>query len=171
MKSCAIVVLCLQETRIPWFGTQIEDNGYTLITAGHDKDERSFAGVGFLIAPWLTQSVFSFKPVSDRLCCLKLRARGGKAAIICAYAPHNGHEYNIRQFFSRTLQSWSTRLPCMAPRLCLEISMPGYTTVLVARTRFLDLIALVIRHTIRKCTQVPLLSCRTKLSDRSPFAI
>jgi len=99
MKSRAIAVLCLQETRIPWSGTRIVDNGYTLITAGHDKDERSFAGVGFLIAPWLKQSVFSFKPVSDRLCCLKLRARGGKAAIICAYAPHNGHEYNIRQSF------------------------------------------------------------------------
>ena len=62
-----------------------------------DDKQRTYAGVSFLIAPWMRKSIHSFKPVSERICYLKVRVKGGKAAIINAHAPHNGHEYQLRQ--------------------------------------------------------------------------
>ena len=78
MRKRALAFLCLQETRVSYSGNRVLDNGYLLITAGQDDDKRTYAGVGFLVAPWLRQSVFSFKPTSERICCLKLRVIGGK---------------------------------------------------------------------------------------------
>ena len=99
MQSRALGLMCLQETRVPFSGSRQLDNGYGLITAGQDDEKRTYAGVGFLIAPWLRRSVYSFKPISERLCCIKLRVRRGKAAIFNVYAPHGGYEYGVRQQF------------------------------------------------------------------------
>ena len=35
-------------------------------------------GVAFLVATWFRKAVFSFKPVSERVCILKIRTPGGK---------------------------------------------------------------------------------------------
>ena len=103
MQSRALGLMCLQETRVPFSGSRQLDNGYSLITAGQDDEKRTYAGVGFLIAPWLRRSVYSFKPISERLCCIKLRVRGGNAAIFNVYAPHGGYEYGVRQQFFSSL--------------------------------------------------------------------
>ena len=92
MRSRALGILCLPETRVPYSGCRILDDGFSLFTAGQDDNLRTYAGVGFLVAPHFRKSVFSFTPVSERIACLKLRVKGGKAAIINTYAPHGGYE-------------------------------------------------------------------------------
>ena len=99
MRSRAIPILCLQEARDPVSGSRMVGNGYLFINSGADNGQRFFAGAGFLIAPWFRKTVYSFKPISERLCLLKLRTPGGKMKIINAYAPHNGHDYAFRQSF------------------------------------------------------------------------
>ena len=92
MRSRALGILCLPETRVPYSGCRILDDGFSLFTAGQDDNLRTYAGVGFLVAPHFRKTVFSFKPISERIACLKLRVKGGKAAIINTYAPHGGYE-------------------------------------------------------------------------------
>ena len=102
MRSRSLGLICLQETRVPHSGSRELDNGYILITAGEDDEKRTYAGVGFLIAPRLKKSLYSFKPISERICRLKLRVKGGKTVIINAYAPHNGYDFQVRQqYFSQ----------------------------------------------------------------------
>ena len=97
MRARGLAFICLQETRTPVSGSRIIEDGFVLITSGADDGKRTYAGVGFLIAPWVRQSIFTFKAVSERICYLKLRVYGGKATFFNAYAPHGGYEYNVRQ--------------------------------------------------------------------------
>ena len=117
MRSRALAIMCLQETRVPYTGTRILDNGYILITAGEDNEQRTFAGVGFLIAPWIRKSIYSFKPTSEIICCLKIRVKGGKAVIINTYAPHNGHDYQLRQQYFSALADVSSSMSAYGLKL------------------------------------------------------
>ena len=65
MRSRALSILCLQETRISCTGSRVLDNDYVFIASGSDGEGKTYAGVGFLIAPSLRKSVVSFKPISD----------------------------------------------------------------------------------------------------------
>ena len=103
MRSRAIPILFLQETRDPVSGSRVVGNGYLLINSGADNGQNSFVGVGVLIAPWFRKTVYSFKPISERLCLLKLRTPGGKMKNINAYAPHNGNDDAFRQSFCADL--------------------------------------------------------------------
>ena len=97
MRKRSLAFICLQDTRIPTSGSRILENGFVLITSGADDDKRTYAGVGFLISPCIKRSIFSFKPISDRLCYLKLRVKGGKATFFNVYAPRGGYDYAVRE--------------------------------------------------------------------------
>ena len=117
MKLRGLAIICVQETRIPHTGCSILDNGYALITSGTSDNSKTYAGVGYLVAPSLRRSIYSFKLISERTCILKLRVAGGKITIVNAYAPHSGHEYGLRQGFfaelSNTIASASTYGPTL----------------------------------------------------------
>ena len=66
MKQRALDFICLQETRVWSSGSQILEGGYVLITSGEDDDKRTHAGVGFIVSPRLTRSIYSFKAISER---------------------------------------------------------------------------------------------------------
>ena len=70
MTSRAIPLLCLQETWDGCSGSRFVHNGFTLINSGSDDGKRSFAGVGFLVAPWFRDSIYSYKLISDRICVM-----------------------------------------------------------------------------------------------------
>ena len=105
MRKRKLAFICLQETRICTSGGRIVENDHLLITSGNDDGKRTCAGVGFLVAPWVRRSVFSFKAISDRICYIKLRIYGGKLTTINTYAPHGGYEYDKRQEHFSELQS------------------------------------------------------------------
>ena len=103
MRAKGLAFLCLQETRTQVSGSREVGNGYLLMTSGADDGKRTFAGVGFLIAPWIKHSIFTFQPLTERLCCLKLRVQGGKASFFNVCAPHGGYDFNVRQTYYSSL--------------------------------------------------------------------
>ena len=88
MKQYEIDVLCLQET---WLQESevYGEQGYLVVLSGSDDTERSWAGVGFILAPHCRSRVKAYRQVSDRIAYVKLRVTGGVAGIISAYTPHN----------------------------------------------------------------------------------
>jgi exonuclease III len=101
MNKYNIDILCLQETRAA-ASIEYVVNGFVFILSGCDREERSWAGVGFIVAPWCKCRIQSYKQVSDRIASLKLKVPGGVAGVITAYAPHN-------------MRPWTRRLTSTAP--------------------------------------------------------
>ena len=92
-----IPILCIQETHVATSERYITFGNYLVIVSGHDKDEREYAGVGFIIAPHIVPSILGAICFSKRIACLKLRVPGGIAGIFSVYAPHNGHPLRVCQ--------------------------------------------------------------------------
>ena len=109
MERRGIHILCIQETHIlqaPYYDT---DNGYLVVLSGSASGPREYAGVGFIIAPSIRDSIIGFLQRSNRLACIKLRVERGRAAIISAYAPHSGWSFDVRQSFSAICRTCTTR--------------------------------------------------------------
>ena len=97
-----IDIMALQETHRPKADYLITDENFLVVLPGGDS-EKEFAGVGFLIAPHVRQSVVGFVQAGPRMASLKIRVPGGKAVVVSAYAPHAGYSYADRQHFFSTL--------------------------------------------------------------------
>ena len=101
MRKHGISVLCIQETHLVGAEHFVEDGFMTFLSWNCGSNERSYAGVGFMVAPWAHQAVVCFNAISDRLACLRLKVSGGVLNLLSVYAPHDGIDFNIRhQFFS-----------------------------------------------------------------------
>ena len=88
----------MQETHLA--GSAVYDSdGFLVILSGGPEDEREFAGVGFLVAPWLRPALIGFTQLNNRLASIKFRICGGQVVFISAYAPHGGYAFDIRQGF------------------------------------------------------------------------
>ena len=81
MKKYSTDIICVQETRIAKSMTFVED-GFLIVLSGSDSEERSWAGVGFIISPRCRRRVKAYQQVSDRLAYLKIRVAGGVAGLI-----------------------------------------------------------------------------------------
>ena len=109
MNTNGISILCLQETHLHGVHYYTED-GFTLFLFGiAEGSGRSYAGVGFLVAPWAIKSIISFRGINDRLASLRVKQSGGILTLLSAYAPHNGHTIEDRQLFFASL-SENTRI-------------------------------------------------------------
>ncbi len=97
MRLRSIAILCLQETHDSNSICRCLEGGYLLINSGADDNRRTYAGVGFLLAPWLRSAIYSYKQISERICTIKIRVSGGKLGIVNNYVPHSGYDYGIRQ--------------------------------------------------------------------------
>ena len=88
MRRYNIGILCMQET---WKtkAAAYDYQGFQVILSGPDQTNRCWAGVGFIVAPWLRRRVKSYQQTSERMAQIKLAVRGGTIGIISAYAPHN----------------------------------------------------------------------------------
>lgn len=136
MRRKSISVLCIQETRrskTPYFYTE---EGFLVILSGSSSEEKEWAGVGFIVAPWAVQSIVGFLQHSNRLACLKLRIPGGKLALVSAYAPHSGYAFDIRQEFFEELGTMFKRTSVNGPKYIfgdlnsrIQRQMPGEETV------------------------------------------
>ena len=103
MRRRNISVLSIQETRVSKSPYYVTEDGFLVILSGASTEAREFAGVGFIIAPWLRRSVIGFLQQSNRLACLKLRVRLGRIALISAHPPHGGYPFGTRQTFYEQL--------------------------------------------------------------------
>ena len=115
MRKYRIDILCLQETRAPK-AEYYTDNGFFIILSGSEEVKRSFAGVGFVVAPWCKHRVCGFLQFSDRMASLRVRGGEGQVAFICAYAPHNLKPYDERHRFYSDLGHLSDRTAVNGPK-------------------------------------------------------
>ena len=101
MKQRRLAILCIQETHITGIH-HYNENGFLVILSGGSTAEcsRSYAGVGFIVAPSAVPPVQGFCTISDRLAKLKFKATAGIITLISAYAPHSGNKYEVRTYFS-----------------------------------------------------------------------
>ena len=67
--------------------------------SGGAEGVREYAGVGYMVAPWMRKSIVSFCQSSSRMASLKIRIEGGKMSIVTAYAPTHTYEFSERQDF------------------------------------------------------------------------
>lgn len=79
-----IQILLLQETKLK--GTEITKvDDYTFFKSGSTNNR--YFGNGFLVNKTWSDKVVDFKPISDRLCLLRLRGKYRKISIINVHAP------------------------------------------------------------------------------------
>ena len=113
MQKYDIHILCIQETHRAGSEYFITNHGSLVILAGsNNHDHTEHAGVGFIFAPHVRSSLINFCQHNSRLCYLKLKIKGGKLAIISAYAPHAGHPFDERQRFFDDLGDMHQALSC-----------------------------------------------------------
>ena len=113
-----IGIFCLQETRASKADYYYNEDGFRIISAGTDEG-KSWAGVGFIIAPWLAARVTNFLQFSDRLASLKVKTRRGKFGFTTAYAPHNLKPYDERRSFYSELITVQSKCRANGPRCVL----------------------------------------------------
>ena len=89
MKLHSIDILCIQETRKINSDKYLSDDGCTVLLSGSGESCREWAGVGFVISARADRCVIGFRPLSNRIACLKLRVAGGTLALFTTLAPHN----------------------------------------------------------------------------------
>ena len=53
MKELDIGIICIQETRKKLSDYFITEDHFLVILSGRADDQREYAGVGFIVAPWL----------------------------------------------------------------------------------------------------------------------
>ena len=104
MKYYQIDLLCLQETRAPK-AEHFTHDGFQVILSGKDAD-RCSSGVGFVVSPFTKRYVGGFLQLSERLASITIRAARHCITFISAYAPHNGHPYDVRSTFYQQLGSF-----------------------------------------------------------------
>ena len=109
----------MQETWIPKSDVFITEAGFLVILSGGsgEPDQEQRAGVGFIVAPCIRNSIVSFRQVTARMASLKIRVSGGKAVLFSAYAPHSGYEYQVRQSFFHELGAFVSECSSHGPKL------------------------------------------------------
>ena len=96
MRLRRVGILCLQETHLTG-AEYYEDGGFMFFVSGATSGEaRTFAGVGFFVAPWAAGSIVSFKAVSERVASLRVKVTGGILTILNVYVPHDRHALDER---------------------------------------------------------------------------
>jgi len=80
-----IRIAAIQEIR--WPGTEIMDRGdFTILYSGSMK---STLGTGFVVSKGYKGSIMEFKPINERICTLRIRARLFNITLICV-GPEKG---------------------------------------------------------------------------------
>ena len=110
----------MQETHVKG-SSYFVHNGFLVILSGSEGDQRCYAGVGFLVAPWLRHSVAGFLQKSDRIASLRLRVPGGQVCFVTAYAPTDvpAHTFEERQNFFHDLSDFASSQRTHGPTFVL----------------------------------------------------
>ena len=98
MRKESIGILCMQETHVNGSSYWLDD-GFLIILSGDEGSDRSYAGVGFIVAPWLKHAVTSFLQFNGRLASIRIRVPGGQICLVTVYAPTNKKPFEDRHAF------------------------------------------------------------------------
>ena len=118
MKKYDIDILCVQETHSNIVSVE-DEQGFLVLLSGSGTDQRSWAGVGIIVAPRCRHRIKSYKQISDRLCSLQIKVDGGVLGIFSAYAPHNLHDLADRFRFYTELDNHFRRMSANVGKLII----------------------------------------------------
>lgn len=106
-KKFGFDVVALQETKLKGNGTlELED--YILFKSG---EENRYLGTGFLVSKKLKSAVVDFKPLSDRMCYLRLRGRYQKVSLINIHAPSEDKNIDTKEEYYGRLDREYDKIP------------------------------------------------------------
>jgi len=145
MRMYGIDIICLQETWLPQ-AEYFYEGGYKFILSGSNDTQRSWTGVGFVVAPWCIHKIYGFLQFSDRIASLKIKVVGGKVGIISGYAPHNLKDFGERQEFYINLGKLLDKTSVKGQKYILATSMLESDFRSQARKTCLDLSVLDVRR-------------------------
>jgi len=94
-------VVALQETQLE-SGIQKSDN-FALFSSGLKSKKHEF-GCGFYVSGEFLKYVKDFKIINERICCLKLKAKGFSCTLINVHAPTNEKIEEIKEKFYNLLE-------------------------------------------------------------------
>ena len=98
MLKLSIDILCIQETHTIGSAYFINDDFLIILSSG-EVQQRSYAGVGFIVSTRVRHAVSGFLQHSDRLASLRVRVPGGEACFVSVYAPTNEYCFEVWQSF------------------------------------------------------------------------
>ena len=94
-----IGIAAIQEIR--WPGTEIMDTGdFTILYSGSMK---SALGTGFVVRKEYKGSIMEFRPINEKICTLRIRARLFNITLICVHASTEETEEEVVTDF---MKSW-----------------------------------------------------------------
>jgi exonuclease III len=120
MRIYEISIICIQETHCKG-SSYFVDNGFLVVLSGVEDmgSARSYAGVGFVVAPWARHAVEGFTQYDDRLASIRVRIYGGQLTLVSLYAPHNNHNFEFRHEFYTCARSFILSQRCHGPTIAL----------------------------------------------------
>ena len=118
MLKLSIDILCIQETHTIGSAYLIHDD-FLIILSGGEGQQRSYAGVGFIVSPRVRHAVSGFLQHSDRLASLRVRVPGGEACFVSVYAPTNEYSFEVRQSFYYEAQDFVSSQRVHGPTFAL----------------------------------------------------
>ena len=103
-----IMIAAIQEIR--WRRSEIFDYGNYTICHSASNDRNNF-GTGFLIHKKVKNHILNFKSVDERICYLRLKGKFYNTSIICAHAPTEEKEDEIKNSFYDRLDRTFQQIP------------------------------------------------------------
>uniref|UniRef100_A0A0K8SN56 Reverse transcriptase domain-containing protein n=1 Tax=Lygus hesperus TaxID=30085 RepID=A0A0K8SN56_LYGHE len=96
LKKYSIDIVALQEVRWTGCGT-LDSEGWSIFYSG---DERSHSlGTGFAVSPRCAHLITGFKPISPRICYLRIKGKFYNFSVLSAYAPTEVSEDEKKEEF------------------------------------------------------------------------
>ncbi|XP_023311624.1 craniofacial development protein 2-like [Anoplophora glabripennis] len=100
-------IVALQETKQKE-SVMMEIEKYAFLNSGGDN---RVLGTGFLVSPEIKSLIMKFKPVSDRLCYLRIRGKFQNISLINIHAPTEEADLESKEAFYEKLQKEYDEIP------------------------------------------------------------
>lgn len=118
-------VVALQEVRLLDHDI-LTTKAYKIYVCGNmeNKHER---GVAFAVRKSVCPSILSFENINDRLCYLRLKGKFKNISVVCAYAPTEESDDEIKDPFYDDLEQIWSRIPNYDIKILLaDMNAHGY---------------------------------------------
>ena len=101
MEQRNLKILGISETREKITGKRTIHNDYVCLSSGDPSGKH---GVAFIVTRNISNNIDLFKPVDNRIACMKLRLNNIKVIVVTVYAPQQGRPEEEKEQFYQKLQ-------------------------------------------------------------------
>jgi len=103
LDTYRVDLIAVQEINRTGKGTmELKKNKFSFYFSCQEKKHK--LGCGFIVGPKLKSQVIDFKPINDRLCTIRLKARFFNISLICCHAPTEDKDDLVKEEFYDMLE-------------------------------------------------------------------